>query len=292
MKEKLLIGFIGQGFIGKNYAADFEARGYSVIRYSKEPVYLENKEKIKDCDLVFIAVPTPTTPVGFNFDILKEVIGLAGVGKSVIIKSTMLPGTCEALQNLYPDRFIFHSPEFLTEKTAAADAARPTRNIVGYPIDNEEYHRRAQEILSVLPDSPLNMICRAREAELVKYASNGFLSLKVIYANILYDLAVKEGSDWEKIKAGIAADPRIGTSHLDPVHSSGVSDQVGRGAGGHCFIKDFAALLEYIGRVGDDKLGEEFLRAAIEKNLELLINSHKDREIIEEVYGSDKYLNA
>ncbi|MFA6513906.1 MAG: hypothetical protein WCT50_01280 [Patescibacteria group bacterium] len=285
MKNNLLIGFIGQGFIGKNYADDFENRGFQVVRYAKEAPYETNKEKIAECDLVFIAVPTPTTPNGFNFDILKEVIGLVGIGKSAIVKSTILPGTCEALQNLYPDRFVFHSPEFLTEKTAAYDAAHPTRNIIGYPVDNEEYRAKAQEILDVLPDSPLNMICKAKEAELVKYASNSFLFLKIIYANILYDLAAKEGSDWNKISAGMAADPRIGASHLQPAHASGIDGKVGRGAGGHCFVKDFAALLEYISCVGDDKLGEQFLRLAEEKNLELLKESGKDADIIREVYG-------
>jgi UDPglucose 6-dehydrogenase len=285
MNKNLLIGFIGQGFIGKNYADDFEARGFKVIRYAKEPAYEMNKEKIAECDMVFIAVPTPTTPDGFNFDILKEVIGLVGVGKSAIVKSTILPGTCESLQNLYPDRFVFHSPEFLTEKTAAYDAAHPTRNIVGYPIENEEYKQRAQEILDVLPNSPLNMICKAKEAELVKYASNSFLFLKIIYANILYDLAVKEGSDWEKISAGMAADPRIGASHLQPTHASGVDGKVGRGAGGHCFVKDFAALLEYVRNKGEDVLGEMFLCSAEAKNLSLLRKSGKDADIIREVYG-------
>ena len=285
MKNKLSIGFIGQGFIGKNYADDFEARGFNVTRYAKEAAYIDNKDKIADCDLVFIAVPTPTTPQGFNFNIIKEVISLVGKAKTVIIKSTILPGTCDILQKQYPDVFIFHSPEFLTEKTAAYDAAHPTRNVIGYALDNEEYRRRAQEILSVLPESPVNIICQAKEAELIKYACNSFLFLKVVHANILYDLAIKEGSDWEKIKAGIAADPRIGASHLDPAHASGISEKIGRGAGGNCFIKDFSALREYQGRSRGDKLGEKFLRAAEEKNLELLRNSGKDANIVREVHG-------
>lgn len=57
--EDILIGFVGQGWIGKNYADDFEERGFSVIRYSLEEPYVANKERIKDCDMVFIAVPTP-----------------------------------------------------------------------------------------------------------------------------------------------------------------------------------------------------------------------------------------
>jgi len=279
MSQKLLIGFIGQGFIGKNYANDFENRGFEVIRYAKEESYIKNAEKIKDCDIVFIAVPTPTTPSGFNYNILSEVIALCGQNKSVVIKSTILPGTCAALQKKYPDKFIFHSPEFLTEKNAAYDAAHPTRNIIGYAIENTEFRKRAEEILSILPNAPLNLICRDKEAEIIKYASNCFLYFKVVYANILYNLAEKEGSDYEKISAGLAADPRIGVSHL------GVNSDGGRGAGGNCFIKDFAAFREYIEKIDDNNLDLELFKKIEEKNIELLMTSGKDAELLKNVYG-------
>jgi len=284
MKEKLLIGFIGQGFIGKNYSDDFEKRGYLVIRYAKEAPYFENKDKIKDCDFVFIAVPTPTTPLGFNFEILKEVLALIGKGKVAIIKSTILPGTCKILQELFPEITIFHSPEFLTEKTAAYDAANPTRNIIGI-LDKEKNRAQAEEVLALLPNSPLNLVCSAKEAELIKYASNGFLFLKTVYANILYDLAQKEGSDWEVIKKGMAADPRIGESHLNPVQASSEGKKIGRGAGGHCFVKDFAALIEYVNKLQPDSLSHNFLKSAQDKNLELLTGSAKDPEVLKEVFG-------
>ena len=67
---KPLIGFIGQGFIGKNYADDFEQRNYKVVRYALEGTYAGNKDRIKECDIVFIAVPTPTTPEGFDLSIV------------------------------------------------------------------------------------------------------------------------------------------------------------------------------------------------------------------------------
>jgi UDPglucose 6-dehydrogenase len=132
----------------------------------------------------------------------------------------MMPGTCEKLQALYPDRFVFHSPEFLAEKTAAYDVANPTRNVVGYPIDTSEYRARAQEVIDILPDSPVNIVCSSREAEFIKYGSNCFLFLKVVYANILYDLAHSAGSNWDVIRQGIGSDPRIGGSHLDILHAS------------------------------------------------------------------------
>ena len=284
----LLVGFIGQGFIGKNMADDFENRWYTIFRYSKRLDTPENRQKLSECDIVFISVPTPTTPEGFNFDILREVVGLVGPGKSAVIKSTMMPGTCEKLQALYPDRFVFHSPEFLAEKTAAYDVANPTRNIVGYPIDNDDFRARAQQIIDILPGAPVNIVCTSREAEFIKYGSNSFLTLKVIYANILYDLAENAGSNWDVIKEGIGSDPRIGRSHLDVIHASWILEHKGRGAGGHCFIKDFAGLVEYIKTVGIDPLGAAFLSAAEEKNIDLLVKSQKDIDLLTGVYGAER----
>jgi len=282
--SRQLIGFIGQGFIGKNYADDFVNRGYKVIRYALEPEYVSNKEKIAECDLVFIAVPTPTKKEGFDDTHLRAVLPLIGKGKSAIIKSTIIPGTCEKLQALFPEIFIFHSPEFLTEKTAAFDATHPTRNIVGYPVNNEEYKKRAQEILAVLPKAPVSFICGTKEAELIKYASNCFLMTKVVYANVLYDLAASEGLDWDKIRDGMGADPRIGLSHLDPIHQSGVNGKIGRGAGGHCFVKDFAALRLYAEAQKIDNLGLDVLRAIENKNVALLRASDKDLDLLADIY--------
>ncbi len=92
------IGFIGQGWIGKHYADDFESRGFSVVRYAKENGHEGNAGLIQECDIVFIAVPTPTTPEGFDDHIVREVIKLVGKGKGAIIKSTVMPGTTVAIQ--------------------------------------------------------------------------------------------------------------------------------------------------------------------------------------------------
>ena len=153
------IGFIGQGYIEKSYAYDFERRGYEVIRYARGEPYNKNKDAIKDCDIVFIAVPTPTTPDGFDASILKEVLSCVGTGKSAVIKSTISLGTTKELQNKYPDIFIFHSPEFLTEATAAENAAKPERNIIGTPMASQEYEETARFILSVLPKASYELIC-------------------------------------------------------------------------------------------------------------------------------------
>jgi nucleotide sugar dehydrogenase len=271
------IGFIGQGWIGKNYSDDLESRGFPVTRYALEPPYNENREAIKNCDIVFIAVPTPTTAEGFDASIVAACLKLLNPGTTAVIKSTMIPGTTKALQHRFPDLFVFHSPEFLVEATAKHDAANPMRNIIGIPVDNETYREKAEAVLSVLPKAPFNAVMDSSSAELVKYAGNCLLYLKVIFTNILYDLSQSLYLDWKPIKDAIAADPRLGATHLDPMHKSG------RGAGGHCFIKDFAAFEEiYRKMVPEDQLGVKMLDAVEKKNVELLTSTNKDLDLLQD----------
>ncbi|PJA08598.1 hypothetical protein COX69_01860, partial [Candidatus Falkowbacteria bacterium CG_4_10_14_0_2_um_filter_48_10] len=302
------IGFIGQGWIGKNYADDFEKRGLTVVRYALEEPYVNNGGRLKNCDIVFVAVPTPSTPQGFDDFILRQAVKKAGAGKIVVIKSTIVPGTTVSIQDENPDKFILHSPEFLTESTAAYDAAHPMRNIIGLPRDDEIYRQKADAVLAVLPPAEYTLICLAPEAELIKYAGNCWFYFKVIYINLLYDLAQKLSCRWEVLRDALAADPRIGSSHLNPVHQSGEKGgeaaaagirpplkfnelhlepvhKGGRGAGGHCFIKDFAAFRGIFAMLVKDDLGLQVLEAVEKKNIQLLLDSHKDLDLLEGVYG-------
>lgn len=277
------IGFIGQGFIGKNYADDFEDRGYDIVRYSLDEPYIKNKDQIALCDIVFIAVPTPTTPEGVYFGYVEDVLPLIGKGKIAVIKSTLLPGTTKKLQERFKSIYIVHSPEFLREVTAKEDAANPERNIVGIPVDSEEYRQKAELILSVLPPAPFSQICHAHEAEIIKYAGNNFLTMKVVYMNVLYDLAKQFDGDWTVIRDAVAADSRIGSSHMNPIHASG------RGAGGHCFIKDLAAFRLFHEDIFPEHAQTlDFLRAIEQKNITLLRDSGKDIGLLDQVYGKEK----
>jgi nucleotide sugar dehydrogenase len=279
------IGCIGQGWIGKNYADDFERRGYDVIRYALEEPYVGNKDAIAACDIVFIAVPTPTTKEGFDASYIRSVLPLVGAGKIAVVKSTILPGTTEALQAAFPDIIVLHSPEFLRETTAAHDAANPERNIVGIPRDDPSMQDAARAVLAVLPPAPFTRVMSARQAELVKYAGNVFLAMKVVYANLLYDLAAALDAEYGEVAEALGADPRIGTSHLNPIAASGHASNPGRGAGGHCFIKDFEAFRLLYESKAADAAGLAFLNALARKNNELLITSGKDLELVRLVYG-------
>lgn len=280
------IGYVGQGFIGKNYADDLERRGFSVVRYALEEPYRANKERIRECDIVFIAVPTPTTPEKYDDSNVRSALGLVGTGKTAVIKSTMLPGKTEELQRAFPEIFVFHSPEFLREATAAFDAAHPDRNIVGIPEDTPEARARAEQVLDVLPYAPFRLVCSSLEAEFVKYAGNSWLFTKVVYINMMYDLVAKLGAKYEVVRDALAADPRIGRSHLDPVHQSGHGGTPGRGAGGHCLIKDFEALRRLYEREVGDAFGAHALAALAAKNIDLLLSSGKDIDLLKGVYGA------
>lgn len=281
MTEQPLIGFIGQGWIGKNYADNFAERAYQVVRYSLAEEHQSNRQLITNCDIVFIAVPTPSTPTGFDDSAIDQALSLVGQGKIAVIKSTVLPGTTEKFQQKYPEIVVMHSPEFLTEATARADADKPNRNIIGVTVLDDFHRLQAERVLAVLPPAPYQLICQAKEAELIKYGGNCWFYFKVVFINLLYDLSQKLNCDYNVIKQALSADPRIGETHLDPIHKSG------RGAGGHCFIKDFAAFSRLYDELIGDKAGRELLRTMAEKNIALLKASHKDLDLLAGVYGQE-----
>tara|TARA_B100000745_G_scaffold261530_1_gene185400 strand:+ start:2504 stop:3385 length:882 start_codon:yes stop_codon:yes gene_type:complete len=283
------VGFIGQGWIGKHYADDFENRGHNVVRYALEEPYVKNKEHIPSCDVVFIAVPTPTTENGFDDSYVRSALDIVGKDTIVVIKSTITVGTTKQLHNETDDSItIFHSPEFLREKSAAHDAANPDRNIIGIPEDSVEMQKKAKIVLDVLPDAPYQHVLDANDAELVKYAGNCFLYTKVLFMNMLYDMVTQSGGNWDRVRDALIHDPRIGMSHTQPVHFSGHdTDGTGgqRGAGGHCFIKDFETFRAMYQEVVGDNFGSDLLRAESEYNRRLLVQSGKDLDLAKEVYG-------
>lgn len=283
----MTIGFIGQGFIGKHMADDFAERGFSVVRYALEPEYAVNREVIAACDIVFIAVPTPTRPTGFDARALESALTLVGKGSIAVIKSTVLPGTTRRLQTQFPDSTLFHSPEFLREKTAVEDTRHPERTIIGMPIIDALHTAQAEQVLGIVPRASFEQICSAETAELIKYGGNCFLALKVVYMNMLYEATKAVGANYDELAIAMAADSRIGNSHMQVVDASGHSGSVpGRGAGGHCFPKDLAAFSSwYKAVVAPDLSGQALLQAVETKNNQLLYESQKDLELLASIYG-------
>jgi UDPglucose 6-dehydrogenase len=132
--------------------------------------------------------------------------------------------------------------------------------------------------MELLPRAPYNSIVDSKVAAMIKYGGNNWFYLKVLFMNTLYDICHSKGIDFNEVVKGMAADPRVGPTHLEAVH------QGGRGAGGHCFIKDFAA---YKGMAAEAVPPEAyyFLLYSEEFNATLLRETGKDLDILDSVYG-------
>ena len=283
------IGFIGQGWIGKNLANNFEKRDFDVVRYGLEAEYIKNKGSIKDCDITFIAVPTPTTTTGFNFDAIKISLALIGKGKIAVIKSTILPGTTNILQKEFSEIIVLHSPEFLREATAENDTDYPERNLVGYSEESMKNIEASKKVLSVLPKANYSKSMLATQTELIKYAGNCFLFTKVIFFNLMQDLATSLEVDFEEIREAVGEDNRIGHGHTKVLHASGHDEnkKEKRGAGGHCFIKDMEALRSFTHEKLNDEGYDSLIESFVKINNNLLIKSGKDLDLLRGVYGED-----
>jgi UDPglucose 6-dehydrogenase len=279
MKDTVTLGFIGQGWIGKNYADSFEERGFEVIRYSNERSYSANRDAIKDCDFVFIAVPTPTTPKGIDDSIVREVLPIVGKGKTAVIKSTVPLGATKTMQAANSSIVVISNPEFLREAHARHDVDNPTRTIIGVSEESGRHHAEAKRLADILPKAPYTLITDSTTAEFIKYTHNTMGYSMVLFTNILFELATAYGVSWDSVKESIVNNPWIPEKYLEPVHKGG------RGAGGSCFIKDFAAFRELYEKMTKDEKGLALLKAYEQKNIDLLRSTGKDIELLKGVYG-------
>lgn len=233
--NKPTVGIIAVGMVGGALQRYFNLAGYTVAVYDP-PKGFSDAGVLVGCDYIFICVPTPYEEKGgFNLSYVEEAFKLIPEGKTVIIKSTVLPGTTEEFQKKYPLLKILFNPEFLTEETADQDMKFPDRQVVGY---TEKSFTVAGDVMQILPLAPMERIVTATEAEMVKYYGNTWFSVKVVFANQMYDLCQKLGVDYDHVKECAAADKRIGRSHLEIFHKGY------RGYGGKCLPKDTRALIQ------------------------------------------------
>ena len=243
MKKTLKIGIIGIGMVGGAIQRYFESGEQELFFYDKFK-NAGSLEEINKADVIFIAVPTPFDNIkGFDASAVEDAIKNISGSKIIVIKSTVVPGTIESLQERYPQHKILFNPEFLTEATADHDMQHPDRQIIGYTKNSFDV---AEDVLKILPDAQFKKIIPATEAELVKYFSNCFYSVKVVYANQVYDLCQKLGINYDFVKECGLADKWIGKNHLEVFHKGY------RGYGGSCLPKDIRALIELGDKIGVD----------------------------------------
>ncbi len=257
-----VIAVVGIGWVGGALSRYFEGAGLKP-RLIDPPKGLGTDRDLREADFFFICVPTPYDAAkgGFDLSYVEASVARIPEGKTVIIKSTVLPGTTESLQRRFPGHRLLFNPEFLREKTADQDMAHPDRQIVGFTAASEA---EARAVLDILPRAPFERLIPATEAEMIKYFGNAFLALKVVFANQIYDLCAKLGVDYDTVKDCASRDPRIGPSHLR------IFDEGYRGYGGSCFPKDVRALIQLADRAG---VGFDLMKTSERINSELVAAS-------------------
>ncbi|MBS0297358.1 MAG: UDP-glucose/GDP-mannose dehydrogenase family protein [Proteobacteria bacterium] len=204
----------------------------------------DGAEAIRDADAVFIAVGTPSrrgdghADLSYVYAAAEEIAGLIDGFTVIVTKSTVPVGTGDEIEKIIkakrPDAqfAVVSNPEFLREGAAINDFKRPDRVVVG--TDDE----RAREVMRELY-RPLNLnetpivFTGRRTSELIKYAANAFLALKITFINEVADLCEALDADVQAVARGIGLDNRIGSKFL----------HAGPGYGGSCFPKDTLALV-------------------------------------------------
>jgi len=269
------IGVIGQGFVGsavregmKNY---YDIRTFDLNDNCNE---LSLNDLINQVNETFLCVPTPMRKTGeCDLSIVKECLNkISAIVEYyhkndfiVIIKSTIPPGTTEKLNQEFKNIHIAFNPEFLTEANAIEDYKNQNRIIVGA---DRPYSSRVKQIFAkAFPKVPI-IKTSSTIAETIKYVTNTFLSMKVSYANEVYQLCNALEIDYDKVIEYARYDDRLGNSHWSVPGPDGDF-----GYGGHCFPKDIAALSYVLNELNIDAT---MLKATISKNT--MVRTNKDWE--------------
>lgn len=204
---------------------------------------LNINENIKDSEIVIITVGTPTDENGeadltFVRQCANEIAEFISPNTLVIVKSTVPVGTCDEIEDIIYEKCahsefsVISNPEFLREGNAIYDFMNPDRIVIG--IKDQNHKKRIIDLYTNISNEDKILFTSRRSSELIKYASNSMLAMRIIFINEIADLCEKIGADVTDIAKGIGLDKRIGPHFLEP----------GPGFGGSCFPKDARALIE------------------------------------------------
>lgn len=233
------IGVMGLGVVGTAVKKNFEKFGHRITHFD-----IKNNTQILEiinCRAIFICVPTITDERG-SCDVSIVDWCLSELSKhnflgTAIIKSTMLPGNTDNFCVKYPDLKICFIPEFLRQDHATEDYLTQQQNLI-VGCNNDDIFN---EIKLIHKDFSQNFLkLSPTEAEFVKYFVNTFNSLRVVFANIMYEACIQKNADYEKILA--AATTRNVIQHDNYLKCS----KTLRGFGGKCLPKDTRAFTTFL----------------------------------------------
>ena len=281
------IGVIGTGYVGLTTAACFAELGHRVVGYdidlskiellssgkstihelgmselivknltSNNLKFTSNINTIVDCDYVFLCVPTPqdadgSADLSYVINASKDLSTLLKKDSILITKSTVPVNAWKDVVSALnrSDIAVVSNPEFLREGSAIADFFAPDRIVVGC-----ESSEKAKQVSDLYKRPDVETINTDNSsAELIKYASNSFLAIKLSYVNEIAALSEAVGANAKDVLFGMGMDSRIGSRFLEP----------GPGWGGSCFPKDVRALRV---TAEDNAISMSLLSAAIESN--------------------------
>lgn len=291
MSTRKSIAVIGQGFVGGSLTTVFSEHDFDVFVYDKtgkvaqggkQPItshtlypsnvreFVEANESNTDFSRVyFVCLPTPmktdgSADLSIVDGVLSELASVPGE-RVAVVKSTIPPGSTERWNRLYDEtglRVVFN-PEFLTEANALDDMRNQNRIVLGGP--RPWINTVKQVFQAAFPKVPI-IKTSSTTAEMVKYATNNFLTVKVAFANELAQICEaldRNGLniDYDKVVEYAKYDTRLGGSHWSVPGPDGH-----RGYGGSCFVKDINAIIKVADNLGVDT---PVMDGAWKKNLEV-----------------------
>jgi UDPglucose 6-dehydrogenase len=227
------------------YEPGLEALVAQNVREGRLAFSVDTQTAVAEADAVFIAVGTPSrrgdghADLSYVYAAAEEIAPFLDGFTVVVTKSTVPVGTGDRIETIIRDKrpdadlAVVSNPEFLREGAAINDFKRPDRVVVGL---NDE---RARPVMAALY-RPLNLnetpmlFTERRTSELIKYASNAYLAMKITFINEMADLCEALDADVQQVARGIGLDNRIGSKFL----------HAGPGFGGSCFPKDTMALVQ------------------------------------------------
>lgn len=256
---------IGCGVVGSSIADFYENQtNFRVIR--EDPKYNQPEaypEIVQESQVAFVCVPTPTVDQVQDLSYVEQVFSklhemdYSGI---VLLKSTVLPGTCDNLAAKFPKLKLVHSPEFLTADLATSAFSRQTlqesSSLFSGPMALE-----AAKLVCWNLDLYHSTCLDYRTTEMAKYLHNTFLATKVLFMNEFRYMCEHMELDYRQVRDMAVRQGKIGYNHTE------VPGRDGLGYAGACFPKDMAAFITWGDREGFSQ-NVQLLRLAQERNAE------------------------